>query len=665
MRHEADLLMNRDLVYRNLTTKELQFESRNRYSDFSMKALRNICIVAHVDHGKTTLVDFMLKQAGTFQAHESIADRVMDSMDLERERGITIMAKNTSIRVKNVKVNIVDTPGHADFGGEVERIMGMVDGALLLVDAAEGPLPQTRFVLQKALAAGHRVILVINKVDRPECEGGDRIKEVVNAAFDLFVELGATEEQADFPIVYTCARKGWCTLDFDQIPKLVSGEAKSSLEPLFDLILKTIPEPRIGKEPGFQMMISNLAYSDYVGRLAVGRILSGSVKKNQRMIRKGVTESGGEKNESFTVTQLYTFEGLKQTAVEELSEGDIGLIAGVETFEIGDTIASDPGVASLPRIDVEKPTIGMLFSVNTSPYAGLEGEPLQSRKLRERLLREVRQNVALRMEETDVPDQFRVLGRGELQFAILIEQMRREGFEFMVGKPLVLFKQNEEGLRLEPYERAVLDLPETSASEVTSLLQQRRGVLMSYEQMGGGQDKAKNRVRLTFEIPTRGLLGIRSKYLTLTRGEGLFNTEFIGYQVSKGEIVHRINGALIADREGTALEYALRNLEDRGIFFIQPGEKVYEGMIVGECNKDADINVNAIRAKKLTNMRASHLEALVHLQGVRKMSLEDCLEWIEQDEWIEITPENIRLRKKVLTAALRGVRREDRVSGEN
>jgi GTP-binding protein len=629
-----------------------------------MKNIRNICIVAHVDHGKTTLVDFMLKQAGTFQAHENIEDRVMDSMDLERERGITILAKNTSIRVKGVKVNIVDTPGHADFGGEVERIMGMVDGAILLVDAAEGPLPQTRFVLQKALASGHRIILVVNKVDRPECEGGGRVTEVVNAAFDLFVELGATEEQADFPIIYACARKGWCTTDFDAIPDLLSGKAKGSLEPLFDLILKTIPEPKVTPGEQFQMMISNLAYSDYVGRLAVGRILSGGIRKNQKMIRRGIRENGSEQNESFTVTQLYTFEGLKQTAADALTAGDIGLIAGVETFEIGDTIVSDLSVSALPRIDVEKPTIGMLFSVNTSPFAGQEGEPLQSRKLRERLFREIRQNVALRMEETDVPDQFRVLGRGELQFAILIEQMRREGFEFMVGKPLVLFKADDHGQRLEPYERAVLDLPEISASEVTSLLQQRRGVLMSYDQMSTAVDKSKNRVRLTFEIPTRGLLGIRSRYLTLTRGEGLFNTEFIGYQLSKGDIVHRINGALIADREGVALEYALRNLEDRGIFFIQPGEKVYEGMVVGECNKDSDINVNAVRAKKLTNMRASHLEALVHLQGVRKMSLEDCLEWIEQDEWIEITPENIRLRKKVLPANQRGVRREDRVSGE-
>ncbi|MDB5039045.1 MAG: GTP-binding protein TypA [Bacteriovoracaceae bacterium] len=626
-----------------------------------MKPIRNVCIVAHVDHGKTTLVDFMLRQAGTFQAHEALEERVMDSMDLERERGITIMAKNTAINVKGTKINIVDTPGHADFGGEVERIIGMVDGALLLVDAAEGPLPQTRFVLQKALARGHRVILVINKVDRPECRDSKRIKEVVNLTFDLFVELGATEEQADFPIVYACAREGWCTLNFDEIPALISKEKKASLEPMFDLILKTIPQPKVLEQKGFQMMISNLSYSDYVGRLAVGRVLSGSLKKNQRIIRRGIKEDGTEFDESFTVTQLYTFEGLKQESTEELLAGDIGLIAGTETFDIGDTLVSDAEIPALPRIKVEKPTIGMLFSVNTSPFSGQEGTPLQSRKLRERLLREVRQNVALRMEETEVPDQFRVLGRGELQFAILIEQMRREGSEFMVGKPLVLFK-DEGGEKLEPYERAVLDLPENAASDVTSLLQQRRGVLMSYEQMSQFSDKEKNRVRLTFEIPTRGLLGIRSKYLTLTRGEGLFNTEFIGYQVTKGDIFHRTAGALISDREGTAMEYALRGLEDRGIFFVQPGDKIYEGMVVGECNKDADINVNAARAKKLTNMRASHLEALVHMQGIRKLSLEDCLEWIEADEWIEVTPETIRIRKKILPSNLRGVRKEDRAS---
>lgn len=622
-----------------------------------MGQIRNICIVAHVDHGKTTLVDFLLRQAGTFKQHEALSDRVMDSMDLERERGITILAKNTAIRLGDTKINIVDTPGHADFGGEVERIMGMVDGALLLVDAAEGPLPQTRFVLEKALRHGHKVILVINKVDRPECVGGQRIKEVVNQTFDLFVELGASEEQADFPIIYACARDGWCTKDFDSIPKLISGEMKGTLQPLFNLILENIPPPKIVPGSDFLLHIANLGYSDYVGRLAIGRLLAGTVKRNQKMIRKGVDSNGKPLNEAFNVSHIMTYEGLKQIDVEELAAGDIGQIAGIETFEIGDTLTSNPATEPLPRINVEKPTLAMIFSVNTSPFSGKEGTPLQSRKLRERLLREVRQNVALRFEETDQPDQFRVLGRGELQFAILIEQMRRENSEFMVGKPIVLFQKDETGQKLEPYERAVLDLPEESAGDVTSLFQQRRGVLAAYEQLSGASVQGQKRVRLSFEIPTRGLLGIRSKFLTLTKGEGLFNTEFMGYFPFKGEIMHRINGALIADRTGPTTEYALRNLEDRGVFFFHPGVMVYEGMIVGEANKGEDINVNVVREKKLTNMRASHLEALVHLAGTRTMSLEDCLEWIEQDEWIEITPENIRVRKKILPQNMRSVNR--------
>ncbi len=622
------------------------------------KDIRNICIIAHVDHGKTTLVDFMLRQAGTFKAHEEVGERIMDSMDLERERGITIMAKNTAIRVKGHKINIVDTPGHADFGGEVERIIGMVDGAILLVDAAEGPLPQTRFVLQKALQQNLKVILVINKVDRKECEGGQRIQEVVNQTFDLFVELDATDEQAHFPIVYTCAREGWCTLNFNDVPKFLSKQMTGTLEPLFDLILKEVPKPRSGEASGFQMRIANLSYSDYVGRLAIGRVLSGSIQRNQKLIRRGENELGQSVEEPFTVSQLFIYEGLRQTEVEILEAGEIGVIAGTETFEIGDTLVSDLSISALERISIEKPTIGMIFSVNTAPFSGQEGEPLQSRKLRERLLREVRHNVALRFEETSQPDQFRVLGRGELQFAILIEQMRREGSEFMIGKPLVLYKKDDQGQTLEPFEKAVLDLPENFASDVTSLFQSRKGILLTYEKLGttsgGGH---RGRVRLEFEIPTRGLLGMRSKVLTSTRGEGLMSTQFLGYRPTKGQIIHRINGAIVSDRSGLSTEYAIRNLEDRGIFFFQPGVKVYEGMIVGESNKDTDINVNIVREKKLTNMRASHLEALVHLQGVRKMSLEDCLEWIEEDEWIEVTPESVRMRKKILAQNQRPVHR--------
>lgn len=615
--------------------------------------IRNICIIAHVDHGKTTLVDHLLRQAGTFRSHEELSERVMDSMDLERERGITIRAKNAAVQYKTTKINIVDTPGHADFGGEVERILGMADGAILLVDAAEGPLPQTRFVLQKALQKNLKIILVINKVDRPECRDGIRTQEVVNQVFDLFIELHANEEQANFPILYAVARDGWCTTEAEKVPLLLAGEIKGTLEPLFECVLETVPAPQVDASVDFQMLVSNLSYSDYVGRLAVGRVMGGSVRRNQKLLQRGEMT-----NKNFTVSRLYTFQGLGQAEVEQLDAGDIGLIAGSEEVEIGDTLVGSEATPALSRIQVEHPTIGMLFSVNTSPFSGQDGDPLQSRKLRERLLREIRNNVALRFEETETPDVFRVLGRGELQFAILVEQMRREGSEFMIGKPTVLYKKNGAGERLEPYESATLDLPEKYSSEVTGLFQQRKGILQSYEKFDSG-DPDKTRVRLIFEIPTRGLLGIRSKYLTMTRGEGLFSTEFLDYKPFKGNIPHRINGAIIADREGVATEYAIRNLEDRGMFFIQPGERVYEGMVVGECNKDTDINVYVNREKKLTNMRASHLEALVHLAGIRKLSLEDCIEWIESDEWIEVTPENIRIRKKILAQNQRGVHKDD------
>jgi len=620
----------------------------------TLQNLRNVCIIAHVDHGKTTLVDFLLKQAGTFRQHQVVEDRVMDSMDLERERGITILAKNTSVRVGDTKINIVDTPGHADFGGEVERIMGMVDGALLLVDAAEGPLPQTRFVLQKALRQGLKVILVINKVDRPDA----RTEEVVNHAFDLFIDLGANEAQANFPIVYACARQGWCTTEFGDLPAYLSGEKKGTLQPLFDEILKDIPAPRANRDGGFQMMISNLSYSDYVGRLGIGRVLAGSVKKGQRVTRRGIDEAGNSKNETFTVSQVYTYEGLKQTEVNELSAGDIGVIAGNEFMEIGDTIAANEDVGTLPRITVEKPTLGMVFSVNTSPLSGKEGEAIQSRKLRDRLIREVRQNVALRLEETATNDQFRVLGRGELQFAILIEQMRRENFEFMVGKPTVLYKTDEDGQKLEPMERAVLDLPEKAVGDVTSMFQNRKGLLVKYE---GGKGDGTGRVRLEFDIPTRGLLGMRSKYLTVTRGEGLFSTYLLGYGPHKGDLPHRTSGSLISDRTGDTVEYGLLGLEDRGMLFVGPGVPVYEGMIIGENSKDNDLNVNPCKEKKLTNIRAASAEFLVTLSGIKKMSLEQCIEWIDEDEWIEVTPKSIRLRKKVLQQNLRSVKRSERI----
>ena len=622
----------------------------------SIQNIRNICIIAHVDHGKTTLVDFLLRQAGTFKQHQAVTERVMDSMDLERERGITILAKNTSVRVGDTKINIVDTPGHADFGGEVERIMGMVDGALLLVDAAEGPLPQTRFVLQKALRQGLKVILVINKVDRPDA----RTDEVVNMAFDLFIELGASEKQAEFPIVYTCARQGWCTVSRSEVDLLLSGEKKGTLKPLFDEILKDIPPPHVEEEPAFQMLVSNLAYSDYVGRLAIGRVRSGTVKKGQRLIRRGVDAAGNSKNENYSITQLYTYEGLKQTEVLDVSAGDIAVVAGSEFTEIGDTLVGSENLGPLERITVEKPTLGMVFSVNTSPLSGREGEAIQSRKLRDRLVREVRQNVALRLEETPTNDQFRILGRGELQFAILIEQMRREGFEFMVGKPTVLYSVDEKtGEKLEPMERAVLDMPSFAVGDVTNMFQSRKGLLTKFE---GGAETGSDRVRLEFDIPTRGLLGMRSRYLTLSKGAGLFSTLLLGYGPHKGEIAHRMTGALISDRTGDTIEYALLYLEDRGILFFGPGVPVYEGMIIGEHNKENDLNVNPCKEKKLTNIRAAHAELLVTLSGIKKMSLEQCIEWIDEDEWIEVTPKSVRIRKKVLGQNFRSVKREDRIN---
>lgn len=605
--------------------------------------IRNIAIIAHVDHGKTTLVDGLLKQAGTYASHETVAERAMDSMDLERERGITIQAKNASIRYEKTKINIVDTPGHADFGGEVERILGMVDGCLLLVDAAEGPLPQTRFVLSKALAFGHRVMLVVNKVDRPDA----RVDHVVNSTFDLFMDLGASEYQADFPILYACARQGWCVTDMDQAQKFLDNKGEGgSLKPLFDAIIKEVPPPKAEVNGGYQMLVSNLAYSDYVGRLSIGRIMRGSVKKGQRLA--AMRENG--KVEAFNVSAVYTFQGMKQIEAPSLEAGDIGVIAGCESVTIGDTLTDYATQEALPRIHVDPPTISMIFSINTSPLAGKEGEPIQSRKLKERLEKEVRNNVALRLPPSDTTESFRMLGRGELQFAILIEQMRREGFEFMVGRPTVITKE-ENGQKLEPHERVILDLPQQYAGGVTELFQSRKGTLMEYHSEHAG------RVRLEFVIPTRGLIGIRSRYLTETRGEGMFNTLFEGYMPWRGNLVHRVNGALVSDRSGNSIEYALLSIEERGVLFLGPGVPIYEGMVIGEHAKDTDLNVNACREKKLTNIRASSAEFLVTLATPRQMSLEQCMEWIDDDEWVEVTPISVRIRKKVLAQNLRSVKR--------
>ncbi len=630
---------------KDISTRALDFSDPILHSPELMhdpKLIRNICIIAHVDHGKTTLVDHLLRQAGTFSEREVLSDRVMDSMDLERERGITIQAKNAAFHYKDKRVNIVDTPGHADFGGEVERILGMVDGSVLLVDAAEGPLPQTRFVLQKSLLKGHKVIVCMNKVDRPECHGGTRIKEVLNHIFDLFIDLGASEEQADFPVVYACAKHGWCTDKFEEIDDLVSGAKKGSLAPLYELISEKISPPTIEGDK-LQILIANLGWSDFVGRLAIGRVLSGGIKVGQRVLRRGL------KDEAFNTVKLFQYKGLAQEEVTEVGPGDVAVVAGTEAFEIGDTITQDDSVPALPRIEVEMPTLAMVFSVNTSPFSGRDGEAVQSRKLRERLLREVRQNVAVRFEETGLPDQFRVLGRGELQFAILTEQMRREGLEFMIGRPSVLIKKDDKGKKQEPIETAILDLPTDFASDVTRMFQERKGILLKYEPAGTG------RVRLEFEIPTRGLLGMRTKYLTATKGEGLFNTQLLGYKDWKGDMLHRLNGALISDRDGKGVEYALMTLQNRGKLFITHGTEVYEGMVIGEHAKDNDLNVNPCKEKKLTNVRASGSDHFEAMHGVTDMGLEKCIEWIEDDEWIEVTPLNIRVRKKQLKANSRSI----------
>lgn len=615
--------------------------------------LRNICIIAHVDHGKTTLVDHMLKQSGLFQSHEKMDERVMDSGDLERERGITILAKNTAIRVKDKKFNIVDTPGHSDFGGEVERILGMVDGAVLLVDAAEGALPQTRFVLEKALEKGHKLILVINKVDRQEIAGTDRLEEVVNQIFDLFVELGATEEQCEFPILYAVGRDGWVTSDVNDVAKILAGEKQANLEELYDLVINYLPGPTIEDNEDCRMQLVNLAWSEYVGQLSIGRLVSGSMSRNQEAYCHSVDANGNPVQKKFKVTHCYTYEGLAQKEVDTLEAGEIGIISGCNEVEIGDTIGSTKEIDPFARIKVQVPTIRMIFSINTSPMSGLDGEAIQSRKLKERLERECRANVAIQMTDGDSTDQFFVLGRGELQFAILIEQMRREGLEFMVGRPVVETRIVD-GEKQEPVERAVLELPEAHSGEVTEMFQTRKGILANYEATGN------ERVKLEFDIPSRGLLGIRTHYLTATRGEGLFSSELKGYEPYKGDMLHRKNGALVADRKGKTTEYSLATLEDRGVLFIGPSVEVYEGMVIGECARENDINVNPTKEKKLTNIRTSSSDGITMLSGTRDMNLERCIEWIDDDEWIEVTPSTIRVRKKTLPGNLRSVIRGGR-----
>ena len=589
------------------------------------ESIRNIAIIAHVDHGKTTLVDAMLWQSGLFRENQAVAERIMDSMDLEREKGITIMAKNTAVNYRDVHINIVDTPGHADFGSEVERTLTLVDGVLLLVDAAEGPLPQTRFVLKKALEAGLPPIVVINKIDRSDA----RPAEVLDEVYDLFIDLDATEDQLEFPVLYTNARTGTATTDLK-----VDG---TTLEPLFETILKTVPPPRFDPAMGLQFRVTMLDWDDYVGRLVIGRIVNGKVKQAERIAvvhRDGSTEQA-------KVTVLYGYEGLKRVEIAEASAGEIVAIAGIETIDIGETVASLENPVALPLIRIDEPTVSMLFSANVSPFAGKEGKFVTSPQLRERLMKERKLNPGIRVEETDSPDTFRVSGRGELQLAILIEIMRREGFEVEVGKPEIITHQ-ENGRTLEPMEHLVIDVPEEFIGAVTQKIGPRKGAMTKMINHGTG------RVRLEYRIPSRGLIGYRTEFLTDTRGTGLLNHLFDGYDVWQGEIAHRQNGALVADRAGRTTGYAIDNLQARGVMFISPGEQVYEGQIVGENSRDNDLDVNITKEKKLTNMRASTADEGIKLTPPRVMNLEQCLEWIREDELLEVTPKSLRLRKRAM-----------------
>ncbi len=587
--------------------------------------IRNVAIIAHVDHGKTTLVDAMLWQSGIFRANEHVVERVMDSIDLEREKGITIMAKNTSIHYKGVKINIVDTPGHADFGGEVERTLTLVDGVLLLVDAAEGPLPQTRFVLKKALEAGLTPVVVINKIDRQDARPG----EVLDEIYDLFIDLDADESQLDFPVLYTDARQG--------IAKRELGEDSRTLAPLFDTLLAAIPPPRFDPAMGLQLRATSLDWDDYVGRLIIGRIVNGRVRQYDRV---AVLHRDGSAEQA-KITVLYGYEGLKRVEVPEAAAGDLVAVAGIENIEIGETIADPEQPIALPVMHIDEPTVSMLFSSSVSPFAGREGRFVTSTQLRERLWKERRSNVGIRVEETDSPDTFRVSGRGELQLAILIEMMRREGFELEVGKPEIITRQ-EDGQTLEPMEHLVVDIPEEFIGAVTQKLGPRKAQMVKMVNHGTG------RVRLEYRIPSRGLIGYRSEFLTDTRGNGLLNHLFDGYAEWQGDIPHRANGAMVADRPGRTTSYAIDHLQPRGILFLGPGEAVYEGQIVGEHARENDLDVNITKEKKLTNVRSSTADEAVRLTPPRIMNLEQALEWIREDELLEITPKSIRLRKKAM-----------------
>jgi GTP-binding protein len=594
--------------------------------------IRNIAIIAHVDHGKTTLVDALLKQSGVFRENEAVVERLMDSMDQEKERGITIEAKNASFTWKGTKVNIVDTPGHADFGGEVERILTMCDGCLLLVDASEGPLPQTRFVLNKALEKGLKVIVVINKIDRPD----SRIGEVENEIFDLFIDLDAIEDQMQYETVYAIARNGLATTKRPEN----HTEALSwtgNLEPLFDTIVRVVPAPKVQPELPFAMVVSNLSHSDFLGRIVVGRIQQGSVKVGMPVAILG--KNG--KRTTARIQELMTYQGAKQVKAEVMTAGDVAAIAGVEAVEIGDTITTLENMTALPRIEVDPPAVNMGFLVNSSPMAGREGKVLLSRELMNRLKKEELRNPAIRVEPTAYPDEFMVSGRGELQLAVIVEAIRREGFEVAVGKPKAVLKK-ENGETLEPIEDAFIDVPEEYFGVVNEMMCLRKGKMIDMVNKGSG------RVRIEYEIPSRGLIGIRSHFLTATRGTGILNTIFHGYEPYKGDIPERQNGAIVADATGTTAPYGLFHLQPRGTLFISPGVETYEGMIIGENARNNDLWVNANKTKKLTNMRASGTDEATTLSTPRLMTLERSLEWIGDDEIVEVTPKNVRIRKRKL-----------------
>ena len=605
--------------------------------------LRNIAIIAHVDHGKTTLVDHMLRQSGTFRDNQVVQERVMDSNDLERERGITILAKNTSAEYKGVKINIVDTPGHADFGGEVERVLKMVNGVLLLVDASEGPMPQTRFVLEKALALNHRVIVLINKIDRPD----RRIDEVVDEVLELLMDLGANEEQLDSPFIYCSGRHGTATLDYHQEGK--------DLTPLFDTILDYIEPPEGDPNGSLSVLVSSIDYNEYVGRIAVGRIERGTIHQNQEVVVCDYFKE--DLHNKAKITAIYQIDGLDRTPVTEAMAGDIISFSGIEDVNIGNTVCDPDCVEPLPFVKISEPTVEMTFSVNDSPFAGQEGKYVTSRQLRDRLYRELLKDVSLHVEDTDSADSFKVMGRGEMHLSILIENMRREGYEFQVSTPKVLFKEVN-GEKLEPYEELIIDVPEDSMGTVMESMGLRKGELRAMQPVG-------SRVKMEFIIPSRGLFGYRSEFLTNTRGEGILNSVFYNYGPYKGEMTQRSNGSLVAFEEGESITYGLYNAQERGTLFIGPGERVYAGMVVGYSPKSDDITVNVCKKKQATNTRAAGSDEALRLTPPRVMSLEEALEFMNDDELLEVTPEHFRIRKQILDHAQRMRALKHRKSGEN